>query len=90
MIFTLKVDICDAILHVNEVEITNVNEFKYLGSILICKLNEKSGLSRIISSLTRMVGMFLRKVVIVELGVKVKLINFLRLPFYGLEPIIQD
>ena len=78
MIFTRKVVIFQGpVLHLNGFDITKVKEYKYLGCMLDCKLNENSELNRITGAFNRMVGMFIRKFATVELGLKVKLFNIL-------------
>ena len=91
MIFSRKAVIFQGpVLHVNGIDITNVKEYKYLGCMLDCKLNEKSELNRITGAFNRMVGMFIRKFATVELGLKVKLFNILCLSFYGLELVLDQ
>ena len=63
MIFTRKFDTFQGpVLPVNGIDSTSVKEYKYLGYMLDCKLNEMSELNGITDAFKRKVGMFFMEI----------------------------
>ena len=70
---------------INDSQLEQVDEFKYLGSILNSSLHEKSDVNRIFQSFNRSAGAFIRKFGTLELELKNRLFDPLCLSMYGLE-----
>jgi len=76
------------ILNGSGVEI--VAEFTYLGCILDCNLLEKADLERILKSFNKSVGIFIRKFSNVDMAIKLRLFDTLRMSMYGLELFLNN
>ena len=72
-------------LMLDDVQIESVEEYKYLGSTINSCLLEKSALECLKNSFIRSVGMFMRKISSVKIGVKLSFFASLCMTFYDID-----